>query len=116
VIWYSDLPYEEIWFVERDRPPWSVLAVAAFVLVSLIPVFALLLSKVRKRRNPLRAVGGCVLLGVAVNDAYLIAPPAGVMTLLTALVAVIGIGLGLFGLFVSGAFTFTSSREPADVR
>ena len=65
VIWYGDIPREEIWFVERDRLPWTLLAAAAFVLTSLGPVLALLLSRVRNARRPLRAVGICVLLGVA---------------------------------------------------
>ena len=114
VIWYSDLPYEEIWFVERDSLPWTALAVAAFVLVSLIPILALLLARVRNGRGPLRAVGACVLVGLVCYDAYLIAPPTDGMALLMALVAVIGTGLGLAGKFMSRSLV--SPREPADAR
>ena len=116
VIWYGDLPREEIWFVERDRLPWALLAAAAFVLTSLGPVLALLLSRVRNAQRPLRAVGICVLLGVAAYDAYLIAPPAGGLALLAALLAAAGIGLALVGVFFSGVTTLDSFRERADVR
>jgi hypothetical protein len=114
VIWYGDLPHEEIWFVERDRWPWDVVAAAAFVLASVIPVLALLLAKVRNARRPLRGVGACTLIGLACYDAYLIAPAAGWRALATALLAVAGIGLALLGLFMSGMTTLVPPREAAD--
>jgi hypothetical protein len=116
VIWYGDLPSEEIWFVERGNLLWSALAVASFLLVSLLPVLALLLSRVRNARRPLRAIGACVLIGLACYDAYLIGPRFGAATLLTAAVAVIGIGLGLIGLFMSAAIDLIYRREPAGAR
>jgi hypothetical protein len=116
VIWYGDLPHEEIWFVERDRWPWDALAAAAFIVTSLLPILALLLSRVRNARRPLRAVGACVLIGLACYDAYLIAPPAGWRALITALIAIIGVGLALLGLFMSGVTTLFPLREPADAR
>lgn len=116
VIWYGDLPHEENWFVERDRWPWDALAATAFILASVMPVLALLLARVRNARRPLRAVGACVLIGLACYDAYLIAPAANWQALITALVAVIGIGLALLGLFMSGVTTLFPARESADVR
>jgi hypothetical protein len=116
VIWYGDLPHEEIWFVARDRWPWNAVAAAAFILTSVIPVVALLLARVRNARRPLRAVGACVLIGLACYDAYLVAPAAGWRALITALVAVVGIGLALLGLFMSGVATLFRLREPADAR
>ncbi len=116
VIWYGDLPREEAWFVARDGLPWTALAVAAFVLVSLLPILALLLSRVRNARWPLRAVGLCVLAGLACYDAYLIAPPSGALALLSGLVAIVGIGLGYCGVLLSGVTALIASRDPADVR
>jgi hypothetical protein len=116
VIWYGDLPREVAWFVERNHLPWAALAAAAFVLVSLVPVLALILSRVRNARAPLRAVGACVLIGLAVYDAYLIVPPSGAAALATAIVAIIGIGLVLIALFVCGAAELLSPRETANAR
>jgi hypothetical protein len=116
VIWYGDLPREEIWFVARDRLPWSALAVAAFLLSSLLPVLALLLSRVRNRARPLRVVAGCVLVGLACYDAYLVAPPSPGFALAAAVLAIVGIGLALVGCFASGIENLLSSREPASAR
>ena len=116
VIWYGDLPREETWFVARDSLPWTALAVAAFILVSLLPILALLLSRVRNARKPLRAVGLCILVGLACYDAYLIAPPSGALALVSGLVAIVGIGLGYCGILLSGVTALIASREPADVR
>ena len=116
VIWYGDIPREEIWFVVRERFPWPVLAVVAFLLTSLFPVLALLLSRVRNARGPLRAVGGCVLVGLACYDIYLIVPAAGPSGLATAAVAIVVIGLGFFALPVSELHTMIHVRETANVR
>jgi|SRR5579862_2219729 len=115
VIWYGDLPYEETWFVERDFMPWTALAIAAFVLVSLGPILALLLARVRNAQVPLRVVGGCVLAGLACYDSYLIAPPAGAPALVAASVAVVAVVLTLLGLLTGDAAP-VSSRESADAR
>ena len=116
VIWYGDLPREEAWFAARESLPWSVLAAAAFILASLLPILALLLSRVRNARKPLRAVGACILAGLACYDAYLIAPRTGALALLSGLVAIVGIGLGYCGVLLSGRTAMVTLREPADVR
>jgi hypothetical protein len=116
VIWYGDLPREEAWFVARDSLPWTALAIAAFVLVSLLPILALPLSRIRNARKPLRAVGLCTLAGLACYDAYLIAPPSGALALLSGLIAIVGIGFGYCGVLLSGMTTMVTSRELADVR
>jgi len=116
VIWYGDIPREEIWFVARDHLPWSALAIVAFLLSSLLPILALLLSRVRNRARPLRVVGGCVLVGLACYDAYLVAPPAPGLSLLAAVLAILGIGLALIGCFAAGIDNLFSSRETANAR
>jgi hypothetical protein len=115
VIWYGDLPREEAWFVPRDPLIWRMVAWIAFLLGSLFPVLALIQSRFRNERGPLRAVGICTLIGIAFYDAYLIAPSAGAAVLVTALLAVVGIGLALIG---GGGFTATgqSPREALHVR
>jgi hypothetical protein len=116
VIWYGDLPREEVWFVARNHMPWSALAITVFLLSSLLPVLALLLSRVRNRARPLRVVGGCVLIGLACYDAYLIAPPSPGFALLAAILAIVGIGLALIGCFAAGIENLLFSREPANAR
>lgn len=95
VIWYGDLPREEVWFVERNALPWPLFAAGAFVLVSIIPTFSLMLARVRRSRAALRLLGAGVLLGLALYDIYLIAPPFGATSLPAALLALSAIGLFL---------------------
>lgn len=117
VIWYGDLPREEIWFVTRGGSPWMELAIISFILASLFPTVALIQLRFRNRRRPLRAIGAITLAGLAVYDAYLIAAPFGVAALGAGLLAVVGIGLVL-----PSATPFLtenvgrSSREAVDVR
>jgi hypothetical protein len=87
VIWYGDLPDKVGWFVVRAFAPWTWLAFAAFVCVSLLPVLALLLERVRTSRAALRAVGASILLGLAFYDGYLLAPVYGLGSLATAVLA-----------------------------
>jgi hypothetical protein len=100
VIWYGDLPRSTAWFVARDHLPWTALAWAAFLLVSLVPFGALIVSRVRTRRAALRIVAAAVLVGLFCYDAYLIAPPFGVAVLLAALLATIAIGFLVIALIV----------------
>jgi hypothetical protein len=117
VIWYGDIPREESWFVARDRLPWSALAIAAFVLGSLIPTLALIQSRFRNQRQPLRAVGIITLIGIIAYDAYLIAPPTGAAALVPALLAIVGIGLLVVGIAsLLARRPQLSAREPLDAR
>jgi hypothetical protein len=116
VIWYGDLPAEEIWFVERDPLPWRLFAWAALVFASVLPVFALMLPKVRGGRRALRVVGGGVLAGMAAFDIYLIVPPAGVTAILPAILSVLGIALGLLGAGLGRIADVAVSADHADAR
>lgn len=107
VIWYGDLPREASWFVARDVFPWNAMAIAAFALGSLIPTLALIQSRFRNRRWPLRWVALVTLAGLAAYDAYLIAPPFGAAALATGLLGAIGIGLIVVG------FTLVLAERPS---
>jgi hypothetical protein len=93
VMWYSDLPSRMSWFVERDHFPWSLLTAGAFILMSVVPILALLLARVRNGVRELRAVSISVLAGLALYYAWLIAPPFGARVLAAAVLAIIAIGL-----------------------
>jgi hypothetical protein len=116
VIWYGDLPREEVWFVERGFLPWSMLAVGAFILVSIIPIFLLMRSRVRASRTALRGLGIGVLIGVALYDAYLIAPPFGASALVPTLLALAAIGLALTGWMLGGAQALLRRTSQAHVQ
>jgi hypothetical protein len=87
VIWYGDLPEKVGWFVARGFAPWTWLAFAAFVFISVLPVLALLLERVRTSRAALRAISASILLGLAFYDGYLLAPVYGLGSLAAAVLA-----------------------------
>jgi hypothetical protein len=113
VLWYGDVPRTVAWFVAREPMPWTVLAVASFLLVSLIPFGALILAWVRHSRSALRVVAAGVLVGVFCYDAYLVAPTFGAAALLPALLATIAIGLLLAALLAWPRRLPLAGRRPA---
>jgi hypothetical protein len=116
VIWYGDLPTEAVWFVERIQFPWRLFAWAAFILASLLPIFALMISKLRSDRGALRVIGCAVLTGLVAFDIYLIAPAAGAAAILPAILSILAIGSLLIGLDMGRVSRLTASREIADAR
>ena len=89
VIWYGNLPDRVSWFVERAQEPWATLALASFVFGSAIPILLLLLARVRGSRRALRAVAASILIGIALYDAWLLAPHYGAPTLGAAALAIL---------------------------
>lgn len=111
VIWYGDLPDKVFWFVERDQRLWSLIAVAAFVLVSLVPIASLLLTRVRTNRQALRVIGLVELVGLAVYNAYLIVPPFGWLALVAAALTVIAIGALFMVFMLTGRPAVATNRQ-----
>ena len=100
VIWYGNLPDKAAWYVLRGRDGWQWLIAAAVVIGALVPLGLLLKQSVRQSGGALRLVGGLILLGVFLHVTWLIAPAFGngaIVAALIAMVALIGLGLGLCG-------------------
>ena len=76
----------------------------------------LMLSRLRKSPTELRLIGAGVLIGLALYDAYLIAPPFGSFALVPWLLSLIAIGLGLLGWMQSGAQSLLHRMRPAHVQ
>jgi hypothetical protein len=89
VMWYGDVPSKVFWIVERIHEPWLALAIAAFVVASLVPVVFLLFARVRASRAALRFIGACSLIGVAIYQSWLVAPAFGVAIIGTAALALV---------------------------
>jgi hypothetical protein len=99
VIWYGNLPDKAAWYLLRGRDGWQWLIAAAVVIGALVPLCLLLKQSVRQSRGALRLIGGLVLLGVFLHVVWLIAPAFGngaIVAALIAVVAIAGIGIGLF--------------------
>ena len=100
VIWYGDLPHKVDFFVKRADGVWRWIAIATFLLTSLIPVLALLLERVRASLNALRWIAASILCGLALYVAWLLAPVYGPEALATAPLAAIAICCALLFLTV----------------
>ena len=102
IVWYGNLPHKVEWFVRREALPWSAIAIAMFVLTSVVPVFLLFFARVRASRSGLRAVGCVILAGIALYDIWLVAPAGGPASALTALFAIAAAGALLSMLAAAG--------------
>ena len=92
IVWYGDVPERVEWFVDRTHGPWPALALLAFLLGSVVPIFALFLGRWRASPRALRVIGVIALAGIALFDAYLVAPAFGPLALGAAVLAAIAIG------------------------
>jgi hypothetical protein len=92
VIWYGDLPHKNEFFLRRETLPWLIVTGSAFALAIIIPTFSLFLKRVRADAFALRIVGVIVLVGVALQYAWLVAPAFGPVSLIAAALAAIVIG------------------------
>ena len=106
VIWYGDIPREEIWFVERERFPWPAACRRAFFADLIVSRAGSVAVASSQRSRPaaggrrLRPCRTCLLRHL--SDAP---PAAGPRGLATAAVAIVVIGLGFFALPVSELHT-----------
>lgn len=100
VFWYGDLPDNAAWYLQRTQHGWLWLEVAGIVIGSIGPLIALLFARVRDNSAALRAVGICLMVGVFLENVWLIAPAAeswSVATGFVASVAMVGLCWGLLG-------------------
>ena len=86
VVWYGNLPPKAAWYLQRVHGGWQWLLLATVVLGFLLPLAGLMIERLRRARMALRAIGLSVLLGVLCHDAWLIAPGAGPLALVAAVV------------------------------
>jgi hypothetical protein len=100
VIWYGNLPEKAAWYLARGRDGWQWVIAAAAAIGAVAPFCLLLKQSLRQSRAALGLVGGLILLGVFLHVIWLIAPAFGsgaVIAAVIALIALAGLGVGLFG-------------------
>lgn len=76
VIWNGDLPERTSWYRERDTALWGVAIVAIAVLAFALPFGAMLFSTLKTSARFMRWFGGAVMLGLAIEAAWLVLPSA----------------------------------------
>lgn len=112
VIWYGNLPLEQIFFVNRLRDPYQTLTITVFFMMFVVPFFGLLGVKPKKTPAILGVFAGIILLGLWFERFILVYPTLypGADTLMLGLPE-IGIALGFAGLFVAASLWF-AARYP----
>ncbi len=112
VIWYGNLPHEQIFLVNRLEEPYLALSVLVLFTLFVIPFFGLLGVKPKKAPWIMGTIAGLSLLGLWVERYMLIYP-----TLYPDVDAVVfgltevGIGLAMLGLMI-GSLAWFGSRFP----
>lgn len=116
VAWYGNLPRKAEWFLKREAAPWIWLEGASILLSTILPIAALLPRGMRRSPPGLAGVGAGVLVGVLLHTAWLVGPPFGPWTLLSAAlgtVAVGGLWLALLGGLVAPRLAGPETRRAA---
>ncbi len=86
VFWYGNLPDQAQWYLDR-LGLWLYAAIAAVVLGAAVPILSLLWGSMRKSGLGLRLAGISVLMGIAAHNIWLLAPLAGPLVIVCALIA-----------------------------
>jgi len=74
IIWSGDLPHEIRWYAHRGQGGWQWLALAMMTLCGALPFAALLPAGWKRRARPLAVLAALVLLGHALEFAWLVLP------------------------------------------
>jgi len=103
LIWYANIPEENIYFIIRNQGSWNVLSTALVVCRFFLPFPILLTQWVKKDPRRLRWVAGWVI-GMQLLDMFVITMPVlkktgfGVVDVIYAICPLVGIG-GFLGYF-----------------
>jgi hypothetical protein len=112
--WYGDQPDHAEWYLNRSEGIWLWVGLAALALGAIGPLAALLFTKVRGSPGASRIVGASILLGVALQDLWLIAPNAARAAAPAAVLALVAMA-GLLSAFSSWMRSRLVLKEPRDV-
>ena len=112
VIWYGNLPNEQIFLVERMQAPYKILSILVVVAMFLLPFFGLLGVKPKKTPGIMATIALISLLGLWL-ERYILVYPTLYPDVETAIFGIpeMGIGLGMLGLLI-GALSWFASRFP----
>jgi hypothetical protein len=92
VMWSGNLPDKLGWFVTRFRDGWTPVVWAMFLVGAVVPFAMLVVERVRRSRRLSGLAALCVLVGLALHEAWLLAPAVGGPSLLPAALAVVAVG------------------------
>ena len=83
VHWYGDLPHQAAWYLMRSTRGWLWLELCALLIGAIGPLVALLFATVRRSAPALKRVAAASLVGVLLENIWLVAPPTSAWVALT---------------------------------
>ncbi len=109
VIWYGNLPWEQIFLIDRLGPPFNAISYLVFFSIFVIPFFGLLGAKPKQTPQILVIFALLIMLGLWFERYILVYPSfyAGSETVVFGWQE-IGTALGFTGLFIGSAVWFAS--------
>ncbi len=97
IAWYGNVPDRVAWYATRVVWPWLPMMWGGAFFALAIPVFTLLASRTRFVRPHLKPVAACILAGGLSYECWLIAPEAGLVSLVFAAIGILFLGSLAFG-------------------
>lgn len=91
VHWYGNLPDQAAWFLRRTDGGWRWLAVFGTIAGSALPIAALMFQRVRRSPTWSGVAAAAALLGIFIEMVWLVAPMAGPLAFLAAVLALAGL-------------------------
>ncbi len=75
LIWYSNIPEETSYFVDRTHGPWGPVVVISIVLNWIVPFFVLLPRSAKRSRSVMMKIAVVLLIGRWVDLVVMVFPP-----------------------------------------
>lgn len=97
VAWYGNIPDHVAWYAKRVVWPWLPLMWGGALFAFTFPIVTLLASRTRFVRTHLKPVAACILIGGFSYECWLIAPEAGLLALIFAVIGTLFLGALAFG-------------------
>ncbi|MEQ9499684.1 MAG: hypothetical protein RIT81_22545 [Deltaproteobacteria bacterium] len=110
IIWYGNLPEEIVWYVHRTEHGYQGLTLAVVFLQFVIPFFALLSRKPKRRLGVLASIALAILF-VRLVDLFWLVMPGGLRPEAGVTIADISAPMMLAGIWLL-AFTFLLGQRP----
>jgi hypothetical protein len=114
IIWSGNLPKVVAWYQHRGTGFWSVAEIIMCAL-GLAPALLLFLPAARRSSTWLGALAGAVLLGKAIEVAWLVMPPFSTIAVMlpAALLTLGGLSAVSFAILATGPARFRSGATKA---
>lgn len=98
IIWNGNLPEEIEWYLRRTRSGWGAVIVILLIIQFALPMFALLMRRVKQHPKPLLALAGVLLAARIMDCGWMVLPAFDHLDAVSWISAALaGLGIGCAG-------------------